>query len=187
MRLRTLFVLVVFVLLPSAALAADADSASLPAFDAALAPLLQAIAALAMAALTAGLAFATQWLRRKSGSTLVGEAVGRLSLAVRVAVGQVYQTFVQALKEANADGKLTPEEREEAMNRALRSAKGLLGLDGLSLLAKAFGIGSDAGAVDAFLVPHVEATIAEVRSFPNAVAKMSPKLPPDPSPASPQA
>ena len=84
-----------------------------------------------------------QLLTSDSGLTLVGAAVGavwtafrstslyqrmqqrrhqKALLALEAGVDQTYRTYVQALKQARADGKLTPEEAAEARQRARAAA-----------------------------------------------------------------
>ena len=85
----------------------------------------------------------SQWLTSDTGLTLAGAAMGaawtafrssdcyrraqqrrydKALLALEAGIDVTYRTYVQALKEARADGKLTPEEAAEARQRARNAA-----------------------------------------------------------------
>lgn len=96
------------------------------------------------AALIAGLAFATRYLialANKIKHETINEQVVNLIVRVRSsvidAVKYVNQTYVNEIKAASEDGKLTDEEKREAKNRAIQVALDrikTIGQDELSLL-----------------------------------------------------
>lgn len=98
----------------------------------------------------------------------VREYLGRAWAEVRAAVAEVHQTYVAALKEANADGKLTPEEAKEARERAISVAKTNLGRRGLARLGRIVGVDS----LDSWLSNKVEAAVdGAKRTAPAATEK----------------
>lgn len=138
--------------------------------------LLQWIATTLATVVTGALLFGVRYLASKTSSDMLRDAAGRLGLACRTAVAEVKQTYVDAIKEGAADGKLTDAERKEAMGRAIGAAKSLLGVKGLKLVGQAFGIIS--GEVDSFLTSHLEAAVAdkpsELRTTPIDPSRESP-------------
>lgn len=77
--------------------------------------------------------------------------------AVSVAVKQVYQTYVSELKEANTDGKLTPEEKKNARDQAVAIAKSYIGMKGLKVILWIFGLS------DEKLVSLIEAEVYQAK------------------------
>ncbi len=59
--------------------------------------------------------------------------LGRCLLAFQSAVQEVYECYVKGIKKANEDGKLTEEEKTEAVAQAYSRAKGILAEEGLEL------------------------------------------------------
>lgn len=92
-------------------------------------------------------------------SERVRKYVGRAWVEVRAAVSEVYQTYVSALKEGAADGKLTDDEKAEAKRRAIAIAKGNIGKKGLDRLMRILGLPSAADGLDGWLGTHVEAAV----------------------------
>jgi len=85
----------------------------------------------------------------------------RLDDAVFVAIREVEQVTVEAIKSASADGTLTSEEREKVKQAALDSVKSHLGMKGLAELARVLGL-SD-GTVDKLLSTRIEAAVYDLR------------------------
>lgn len=73
-----------------------------------------------------------------------------LKLDVAGAVNAVYQEYVKARKEANADGKLTDEEKKEARNLALAKLKEIGKEKGIDY-AKTYGLPAILGLVEKFV------------------------------------
>lgn len=86
--------------------------------------------------------------------------VGRALNEVGDAVLDVAKTYVESIKQARADGKLTEAEKAEAKARALAVAKRNIGPEGLKRLAKILGF--DTGALDKWLGTKVEAAVASL-------------------------
>lgn len=82
---------------------------------------------------------------------------------VKDAVAEVYQTYVSALKEANADGKLTPEEAAEARKKAIAIAKANIGKKGLARLSRILGLNLG-DEIEAWLGTKVEAAVTEAKT-----------------------
>jgi hypothetical protein len=78
----------------------------------------------------------------------------RAWIEVQTAVLDVAQTYTDALKEHNADGKLTTDEKAEAQLRAKNKAKELIGKKGLAALARIVGVD-----VEKWLTGKVEAAV----------------------------
>ena len=121
--------------------------------------------------------------------SIVREAVLRASVAVRQAVGEVKQTYVDAIKQGTAPDSpggrsLTEGERKHALDMCLARAKSLLGLRGLKILAKAFGIfsgGEGGSSLENWLTSEIEATVAEQPSVAGTVMVAVPSDPSRPS------
>ena len=88
------------------------------------------------------LAFLTRLVVGKIKNETAGAIVGRALDEIGDAVASVYQTYVSALKDASADGKLTDEEKAEAKRLAIAEAVSNLGAKGLARLARVLGISS---------------------------------------------
>jgi hypothetical protein len=99
-----------------------------------------------------------KYVLAKIGNETVKKYVGRALDEVYDATGEIHQTYVKALKEANADGKLTAEEKAEAKRMALDVAKANIGSKGLARLGRILGIDS----VDDWLDTKVEASVAKL-------------------------
>jgi hypothetical protein len=101
------------------------------------------------------------WLLTHGDNVLlwVLTAVGRALAEVGDAVLAVSQTYVDALKAANADGKLTDQEKAEAKAKALALIKQNLGPVGLRKLAKIIGVD-----VDGWLGTKLEAAVATLQT-----------------------
>lgn len=95
----------------------------------------------------------------------VRKYVGRAFVEVKSAVAEVYQTYVGALKEADADGKLTDEEKAEAKSRAVAMAKSNIGKKGLKRLTNVLGV----DAFDDWLGNKVEAAVDHAKKVGKAV------------------
>ena len=85
----------------------------------------------------------------------------RLDDAVLAAVREAQQVFVDKLKAASADGALTPDQRTQAKQAAIDSAKSQLGATGLAEVGKTFGLEST--AVDKLLSTRVEAAVHHLK------------------------
>lgn len=82
------------------------------------------------------------------------------------AVREVAQTYVAELKLANADNRLTADEKDKAFSMALRAAKANIGTKGLKRLAtilKAAGID-----IEGWLGSKIESAVHQLRVEENA-------------------
>ncbi len=95
-----------------------------------------------------------------------GEIIGRAISEVGDAIREVYQTYVGALKDGRADGKLTDAERATAKRMAIAIAKSNIGKKGLGRLMRVLGI----DALDDWLGSKVEAAIADAKVVGKAAA-----------------
>lgn len=82
----------------------------------------------------------------------------RATDAVYTAVSEVGQTFVDAIKEGRADGKLTDDEKKSAKKLAEARARELIGPKGLAVLAEIMGV----GGVDKFIDSKIEAAVKDL-------------------------
>ena len=89
----------------------------------------------------------------------LGDIVYRAGDEVMSAVKEVHQVFIDELKKARADGKLTSEEKQQARDMAIAIAKSNLGAKGLKRLAKALGLGD----VNSWLGNRVEESVADLK------------------------
>lgn len=78
---------------------------------------------------------------------------------VKAAVLEVGQTYVDALKEGKADGKLTEDEKSLAKSKAIAVAKSNIGKKGLKALARIVGVD-----VEKWLGSKVESAVAVAKA-----------------------
>ncbi len=92
------------------------------------------------------------------------EAVAiRATDAVYTAAAEIGQTYVDAIKEGKADGKLDDAEKAEAKKRATTRAKLLIGPEGLKVLAEVLGW---PGGVESFISSKLEAAVKDSKPRP---------------------
>lgn len=104
--------------------------------------LLPAVLALAGAAIYLGAAYLrkrTEAIESEHVRAIVWDALDRARIAARNAVQATAQTYVDDLKAAREDGKITNEEAAEARRRALQQFKTQMGDIGLSELEAVVG------------------------------------------------
>lgn len=75
-------------------------------------------------------------------------------------VRDVYQTYVKDLKESNADGKLTPEEKAKAKDMAVAKLKEYLSFKGLKALLLSFF-----GVTENFIGSSIEESIYDAKKY----------------------
>lgn len=121
--------------------------------------LISAAALAALALIAVVLAFGVNWLKAKTGSELLARILRGITTAARIAVQEVWVTYVKALKEASADGTLTDDEKLEARARAIALVKSFLGAKGIALLLRETGI--ESSLVDKYLGAFIEQALAE--------------------------
>ena len=94
------------------------------------------------------------------------------------AVKETAQVYAGALKDAAADGKLTPEESKEAMSQAMTALKRNLGVNGLAELERV--LGHDSKGLESFLVGQLEAAVRDLKisNQSNASPKPTPTAAP---------
>lgn len=115
------------------------------------------VALYVLAAIGAGLL----WIaKRFVDSDEVLKYTRRAWMEVRAAVLEVEQTYVLAIKQGLADGKLTADEKAAAKKKALDIARSNIGVKGLKRLARVFD-------VEKWMETHVEAFVG---ALPKAVA-----------------
>lgn len=122
-----------------------------------------AIAVLASALLGGGwlarLAFARAWVR---------DFLARAQEEIRVAVLEVEQTYVDVIMAARDPGspggaELMPGERDEALRRAVKRARELIGLDALDRALRILRLPTTPAFVDAWITARVEAHVNTMR------------------------
>lgn len=135
--------------------------------------LISAAGTAVLALIALGLGFAIRWLHQKTQSDLLVRVVRGVSSAARLAVQEVWATYVKALKDASADGSLTDAEKAEARSRAIALLKSYIGTKGLALLCSSLGL--DQSVIDQYLGAHVEAALADEKRT-DRVTKPTPPL-----------
>lgn len=123
--------------------------------------LLEALGSLALFLLSlVGLAL-RQFVLSKIDSLKLRNGLARLADASLGAVRSVAQSYADDLKKANADGKLTDEEKQAARDIALQRMKQLLGEAGIKEAQEVFGVYGD--GLDKAFVSRIEATLQELK------------------------
>lgn len=98
------------------------------------------------------------------GNEKVRGILERAWLEVKAAVKEVGQTYVEEVRRAMADGKLTEREKRIAKEEAVKIAKSNIGPKGLKALARALGLES----VEAWLSNKVEAAVSDEKKAAKA-------------------
>jgi hypothetical protein len=88
--------------------------------------------------------------------------------AVLVAAREAQQVLVDQLKATSHDGKLTPEQRAQAKQAAMDSARSQLGPRGLADIASTYGL--DADGVERMLATRIEAAVHRLKQAARTVA-----------------
>lgn len=130
----------------------------------ALAPLADALLPLLLTALTWASYQLAAWIRAKVQSEIGRRALLGLNAGAETVVRELAQTYVEGLKAAAADGKLTSAEVEAVQAQAMAKLKSYLGPNGVGLLAKMLGA-KDPGTVDKLLAATLEAKVHELKPF----------------------
>jgi hypothetical protein len=112
--------------------------------------------------LSKGLRILARYADAKVDNEYLSGVMTRTIAAVDTAVGAVQQTFVDDLRKGLEDGKLTKEERQEALQRAKAKAKAYLGEQGLDELKTVFGIPED--RISDFLTDTIESRIQGLKN-----------------------
>jgi len=149
----TRYLILFSVLLPSLAIAQDEQPV-----DLFLRVFYPGIATLVLAALTWAFALLRKWVQESTKSQLLQRLMRSTSFVVDRSVQAINQAFVDELKAAAADGKLTPTERAKALAAAKAKAKSLLSFETLQQL------GAEFGEVDTLLETLVEGAVADNRA-----------------------
>ena len=119
------------------------------------------IAAWALALLSSVL---TGYVVRRYLRGIAADILARAVSEIIDAVAEVKQTFVDSLKDAAADGRLTQPEMKEARERAIVVAKANIGPKGLARLGRILGVDS----LEQWLTTKVEAVVAGSKIAPVA-------------------
>ena len=124
----------------------------------------------------------TSWASKKAGDFFDARAKNEKNATIKtvfdhlghlasIAVSEVSQTAVDALKAAAEDGKLTAEEGRAALTAAVKRTWQLLGAEARGLLTDLAG-GSEANAMEHVVKPVVEAAVrAQKVASPNPSSK----------------
>jgi len=102
------------------------------------------------------------FLLKQIKSDKVREIVGRALHEVGAAVWEVKQTYVDELKAASLDGKLTDEEKKAAMDKAIAIAKTNIGMKGLDRLGRILNL--DLSGVEKWLKNKAEVAVGQISS-----------------------
>jgi hypothetical protein len=116
--------------------------------------------ATALGLLTIALTWLTNWLGKKVKSEHWSGVVMKVDdVAIKI-VRDVFQAYVEPLKIANADGKLTEEEKAHAKSLAMAQLKSYFGEKGLKEIASLVS----AGKLDEYLGVSLESALTNTRN-----------------------
>lgn len=130
----------------------------------AIVPALVTISTVAIAAMTTVATAAIRRWAEKQKAQWVSEVMTQVADAVDRAVAAVNQTFVDEVKAATADGKLTRDDAAAAAARALNVAKEQLGADLLAALVRIAGSNE---AAEMMLGQMIEASVKAAKGTGN--------------------
>lgn len=105
-------------------------------------------------------AFGARWVNANVSNTMLKSILLRVDDVIFTVVKEINQTVVDASRDA--DGKLKPDAAEAAKAAALAKVKSYLGVDGLKLLMKIVGFGTDP---DTYLLSKIEAAVHDVKAL----------------------
>jgi hypothetical protein len=140
----------------------------------------QWLAPLLMALIGLGIAKLTQLINAKVKNEYLKGVLTRLDDAVLTAVKAAEQVLVLAIREANADGKITAEEAAQIKAKVMEEVKSHLGMKGIGELAGVLGLGGE--ALDKLLGSKIEAAVLDLKARSSLVegASANPPSPPQP-------
>jgi len=122
--------------------------------------------------LLAGIAWlaieAAQLSAAKTRTEHVSRVLRLVDDAVLVAAREAQQVVVDQLKATSREGNLTPEQRAQAKQTAMDSARSQLGPRGLADIASTFGL--DADGVERMLAARIEAAVHRLKQAARTVA-----------------
>ena len=121
----------------------------------------QILSPVLLAVLTAASAKLAQFIRAKVQNEYLQGLLIRLDDAVVTAVKGLEQSVVEQIKAANADGKITNDEKKQIRDAAIAAVKSNLAANGLTELAKILGM-QDA-AMDGLFSSKIEAAVHDLR------------------------
>lgn len=101
------------------------------------------------------------FIRARTKNEVVSGVLIRLDDAVIVAVKESLQVYVDAIKEASQDGRLTDDEKARAKELAIASVKSHIGVKGLKEIVTVLGL--DAGMLDKFIGSRIEAAVSDTK------------------------
>lgn len=107
--------------------------------------------------LIAATTYYANYFRQKAQSEKINRYIEQLESTVYDVVMSLNQTTVEKLKEASADGKLTPEEIDVIKSDARDTITKIIGVTGMNLLGLVFE------DVDALIASKIERTVKEVK------------------------
>lgn len=169
-NLLALFVLATFAVDPSAVPSPVHDPAVQSAWNATVVTLLEAGITLLAVVVSASIAWITRrvgrWLDETTKSKVFFTTMAKINTTTDALVKELENSMVEALRRANADGKLTVKETEEVLSTAVTRAREHLGERGIAEMMDALGHAGEEGRamVDRILRTHIEARVTELRS-----------------------
>ena len=102
-----------------------------------------------------------QLIAKKIKNEKIASILTRFDYLALSVVKKVMQTYVEDIRAASADGKLTDEEKKAAKDKAMLEVKSHLGLKGLEELAGVFGAGD---LLNSIIDTKIEATVHDLKA-----------------------
>jgi len=126
-----------------------------------LGEIVAAVGALFVSVVSYGAMWLAQLARAKIKSEKLRGALARLTDSVGNAVNYVAQVYVDEIRKAAKDGRLTKNEARKALDIAIEAAKEFLGPRGIAEIIHVMGIGNEPTSVHTFLRGRIEAALGE--------------------------
>jgi hypothetical protein len=121
--------------------------------------LLAALAPVALAAITYASAWLARYLRARTQGEYWSGVIDRLEEATQDVVAELEQTTVRGIREANADGKLTPTEAREVREQAVAKVLEYVGPKGRATAERIM----DREALEAIVRAKIEHAVLELQ------------------------
>jgi len=127
----------------------------------------------ALGLLSVGLGWLTNWLAKKCKSEHWAGVIMKTDDVALKIVRDIYQSYVDPLKVANQDGKLTEAEKKHAKEQALDQLKSYLGTKGLNEIASLVS----AGKLDSYLGTVIENAVSTSKNTGKLARRARPTRP----------
>lgn len=120
----------------------------------------ESVASIGAAVLVSIIGYVAKEIASKLKSQVAVNLLILIREAAKAGVNVAQQKYVDSIKKASKDGKLTSGEQEEAIKIAMRAARNAMGKEAISRASRVFGLENQID-FNAFLGSHIESAVTE--------------------------